>query len=283
MPTDARKIQVLDKMKFSELRKEFQSSINDFQTAVSARAAPKRIGGVILNGEGYLKLIDEILHSFNSNNIPQVKGAVERLIEQTRKDAWEIFKGKTDKAVEESEGGDALLILQNLKGLFNQIYQYGIKRHEKEIIIDIFNKCVPYFFAKLEEQRKSPNPKYLKAVEASIESVFEGDADGLYTRLKQVFLDNKLIEKQLPVAFVQRMLNKGSRFLGDSVHQTIKSLEAESSELVKDAENIKLMRKQAEENSSRQKEMFDNLKQQHAKAETEYFEKLKNITELKKI
>ena len=282
VPVEGKKITQLDKMKYQELRPEFRATVEQFKLRVNARTLPKRIGGAILNGEGYLRLIDEVLSSFNSSALPQIKGAVERLIAATRKDAWEVFKPRTEKTAELAEGGDARLCLDLLRGLYKEIHEFGAKRHDKEIVTDTFEKVLPHFFSKLEDQRRAPTPKFLAGAEEQLSTILSGDPESINSKLKDFFNESKLADKQLPVGFVLRLLERGQRAVMDSALGSAKDAQAEIEELEKDIQAEKELRKQKLDGANSQRALIAELREQLSQAQVDINRKSSEITELRR-
>ncbi len=78
---DEKKIREIEKQNFDDLRPEFRMAVNDFKQRVHHHLKPKRYNGKVLNGSSFARLIKEILESFNSQKIPEVKSSIERVMQ----------------------------------------------------------------------------------------------------------------------------------------------------------------------------------------------------------
>lgn len=70
------RIETLDK---ATLRPEFLGALEEFKARISQSLAPKTFGGRVLDGNGFLAMVGEILACFNDRETPQLLGVIERL------------------------------------------------------------------------------------------------------------------------------------------------------------------------------------------------------------
>lgn len=205
MPVEGPRLQQLDRLRFAELRPEFRRAIEAFRTAVNARLAPKRFAGAVLNGLGFLGLVEEVLRAFNSNDVPELKGAVQLLTERARENVLQRFEEAVQRVAYEGEGGEDWQLVAPLGRVLRLAAEHCEARQERELTLDVCQQLCGRLLSLRAESLTWPS-LLSSETQTALEEAIEETPEMILERVRTVFAQRQLARRQLPLAMVERLL-----------------------------------------------------------------------------
>ena len=103
------KLQRIETLEKKSLRPEFLESLEDFKSRISENLIPKTFGGRVLDGNGFLSMVEEILTSFNDKETPQLLGVIERIRGEEKRQRKNAIEDWANRFLHENMGKEDLV------------------------------------------------------------------------------------------------------------------------------------------------------------------------------
>ena len=133
-------LQRIETLEKKSLRPEFLESLEDFKARISENLVPKTFGGRVLDGNGFLSMVEEILTCFNDKETPQLLGVIERLRGEEKRQRKNAIEDWANRFLHENMGkenivekGVSELLKMTLEKEINQ------KNMNEELFMDGWN------------------------------------------------------------------------------------------------------------------------------------------------
>lgn len=244
-------IRSIDRHKLSELRPQFQHTVEQFKKTVASHLTPKRFDQKILNGPGFAKLIKEILDNFNNAKVPTVRSAVERLMEAEKNESVAKLNALTNAKFTELFGKDPLFHETILKALWAEHLETLSKKKEKSGGPDVFALALDHLYDKVDREAGG-TPQFLKSLDLAAEKPLSEGESGL-PRIKQLL--SEVAGGALPGRWaLDRLLGRGLRSASAlataQATETKAQLEEKRKELSAEKDSTAILSRKAREEMS---------------------------------
>jgi hypothetical protein len=156
---DESKLQKIETLDKSTLRPEFLDALEEFKSRISESLEPKTFGGKVLDGNGFLSMVEEILNCFNDRETPQLMGVIERIRGEEKRQKKNQIQDWVNRFLHENMGKEDL----TEKGV-NELMEMTIKEnHSPSMDEELFLDGWEYFL-----NEKSTKKEYEKVVRTKL-------------------------------------------------------------------------------------------------------------------
>ena len=205
------KLREIEKLNYNEIRPEFLKSVEDFKTCIYHHLKPKRYNNRILNGNTFVKLIEEILFAFNNHKVPEITSTVERVLESERRELIEQMRNSINKYIKENIE-EPNLPQYGVSMIWDRLTEIALKRQDPEIQSQVFGELLKYFYQRLEMEKSGKYQKVLKEFENDLDDILTNPDfkfEDLYEHVKAKFAEKNLNDRDFPGRFVlDKVINK---------------------------------------------------------------------------
>ena len=267
---DEKKLREIEKLKPSELRPEFNKSVEEFKHNISSHVKPKRFNDRILNGTAFVKLIKDILDAFNSQKIPEIASSVERIIESERREVLDQMKKSANDYIKANIDTEPDIVRKGVQRLWNELFELSIKKQDNEICSKIFGDLLKFFYMRVEQEKMGRHQKSLKDVDYELGDHLsdpEFKMSALFERLKAMFDAKKLTDQDVSARFIlEKIIGKICMKGSSIIHDLERNYKYELEEKDKDIEAEK-----------EKKKYVNNLLKEQKQSLAEYQRKIQNM------
>lgn len=268
------KIETLDK---ETLRPEFLESLEEFKNRISNSMVPKTFGGKSLNGLDFLRMVEEILVSFNDKETPQLKGVIDRMREGERRTRMNELQGWVDEFLHSNPGKEDL-VEDGVSQLFNMTI--GKESKDLELETYLLENILFYFIDEKkgkEEYEKIIRTKLLNKALENVKSSFP-ELEGM-NLAEKIIEDESLSQKRFMVneiysSIFKKVLieekNQGKKLLGtmkEQLREKLLDLEHEQKKAEMAKKEAQDWRKAVNVNEEESEGLRNKLKAQHGELE----------------
>lgn len=243
---DEAKLREIQKLKPTELKKEFNQTLEEFKQIVFSRLKPKRIKERVINGHAFVCLIKDILNAFNSKKVPEITSSIERIFENERRETLEAVKALIDTFVKENIDLEDLQKAATEK-IWEKLIERANSRQDPELPNAMFSDCFKYLHVKLEQEKGNRGIKFLRELESHLEDLInepDFNVEKMSAELRKFFVDRNCWSRELSVRFVHdKVISKVFRKVSLLINDIEKHYKYELGEKEKDVEAEKEKRK----------------------------------------
>lgn len=268
------KLRKIEKLNYNEIRPEFLKSVEEFKDCIQHHLKPKRYNNRILNGNTFVKLIEEILFAFNNQKVPEITSTVERVLESERRELVEQLRNSINKYIKENID-ESNLHQKGVSMIWDHLTEMALKRQDPELPGQIFGELLKYFYQRLEMEKNGKYQKALKDFENDLDDILTNPDfkfEDLYDQIKTKFTENNLTDRDFPGRYVlDKIINKIWLKVSSILHDLENHYKYELEEKEKDIENEK-----------EKKKYTDSLLKDQKNTLADYQKKMANLEQLVK-
>ena len=283
---DEKKLQVIETLKPTEIRKEFNESLEKFKNIIFSHLRPKRVNERVLNGSAFVYLIKDILNAFNSKKVPEITSSIERIFENERRELLEATKSYIDAFIKENIDMDDLCRI-GTENVWTRITEKAAHRQDYELPVAIFGECLKHFYIRFDQEKTNKGQKFFREIEVLIEDLInepDFQMDNMLANVKMFFVEKNCLEKEIPIRFVHdKIISKVFRKVSIFIHDIEKANKHELEEKEKDIEAEKEKRKLDKKLLFEQKQNIADYQNKINSLEITVKNKVGEISDLKKI
>ena len=184
-------LQRIETLKKSKLRPEFLEALEEFKSRISQNLVPKTFGGKVLDGVGFLSMVEEILTSFNDKETPQLLGVIQRIRgEEIRKKKNEI-EDWVNRFLHENMGKENLVEKGATELINMTIQQEGHKKNMEE---ELFSDGWKYFLEEKNNKAEYEQVVRTKLLAGVMSEIKKQNQELLPDEIINLILDNEEIK-----------------------------------------------------------------------------------------
>ena len=184
-------LQRIETLKKSKLRPEFLEALEEFKSRISQNLVPKTFGGKVLDGVGFLSMVEEILTSFNDKETPQLLGVIQRIRgEEIRKKKNEI-EDWVNRFLHENMGKENLVEKGATELINMTIQQEGHKKNMEE---ELFSDGWKYFLEEKNNKAEYEQVVRTKLLAGVMSEIKKQNQELLPDEIINLILDNEKIK-----------------------------------------------------------------------------------------